>query len=405
MRMEELSESRFIKSTDTVERYLLNLVQEYFKNANVAASTSKEYIIQRALQRMKEEISYDTIGVLSITLPDGKVRTGAVSISLDELGGEPKIKTKLSAFNVPFGNVQNTACEGNDPRLSDARIPVKHEHTISDINGLEGMLSSISGKLDKANSFNHTHSNKDVLSKLTYSGMKTSIDLYDIETAETDIKDMMQDNQDAIANYKTTVDQKIIDINTAIQQVKNDINTLKTWCTQENDKYLAEAKTYADDAIKKANDDIKIATDNLLTPTDLEPVIQAANKFYTLVGSYRIDLNSLFDFNAGIYTGTTAQPIPQSIIDEIKERGTNIDECQFELNLEYVDDDGKTCYSPIPYIFMSSLSMVGGVVHAGVSRASQEVIVNISSDDSKYPVQIIGGDIVLSVYSKEPVTI
>ena len=104
MRMEELSDSRYIKNTDTVERYLLNLVQEYFKNSNIAPTTSKEYIIKRAVERMREEISYDSIGVLSITLPDGEKRTGAITITLEDLNGEPLISPKYSAFNVNFGN-------------------------------------------------------------------------------------------------------------------------------------------------------------------------------------------------------------------------------------------------------------------------------------------------------------
>ena len=37
MRMEELSDSRYIKSTDQVERYLLGLVEEYCKNSNVSS--------------------------------------------------------------------------------------------------------------------------------------------------------------------------------------------------------------------------------------------------------------------------------------------------------------------------------------------------------------------------------
>ena len=112
MRMEELSDSRYIKNTDQVERYLLNLVEQYYKNSNVSSPASREYIIKRAVQRMKEEISFDNMGVLSITIPDGEVKTGAVSLTLEDLNGEPLISHKLSAFNVPFGNYKN-------PRIID----------------------------------------------------------------------------------------------------------------------------------------------------------------------------------------------------------------------------------------------------------------------------------------------
>ena len=176
MRMEELSDSRYIKNTDTVERYLLNLVQEYFKNSNITPTTSKEYIIKRAVERMREEISYDSIGVLSITLPDGEKRTGAITITLEDLNGEPLISPKYSAFNVNFGNEKNTACEGDDPRLSDARKPLQHEHDIKDIIGLEGILSTLIGRIERIGGFAHEHSNKNVLDILIYTGEKVSID-------------------------------------------------------------------------------------------------------------------------------------------------------------------------------------------------------------------------------------
>ena len=102
MRMEELSESRYVKNTDSVEKYLLNVVKEYFKNnSNVASTTSREYIIKKAVKRMKEEITFEGIGVLSVALPDDVTpRTGAVVITLQDLHGEPEITTKYSAFNV-----------------------------------------------------------------------------------------------------------------------------------------------------------------------------------------------------------------------------------------------------------------------------------------------------------------
>ena len=60
MRMEELSENRYIKGTDTVEKYLLNLVRDFFKQQDFQSpETSREYIIEKALERMKEEHSFE----------------------------------------------------------------------------------------------------------------------------------------------------------------------------------------------------------------------------------------------------------------------------------------------------------------------------------------------------------
>ena len=35
---------------------------------------------------------------------------------------------KNTAFNKNFGNEENTVCEGDDVRLSDARTPLSHTH-------------------------------------------------------------------------------------------------------------------------------------------------------------------------------------------------------------------------------------------------------------------------------------
>ena len=142
MRMEELANNNFIKGTDSVERYLLDIIKQYFSSNNID-DDSREYIIKKAVERMKSELNIDNAGVVSV---NGK--TGDVTITLDSLGGEPLISPKLSAFNVNFGTEENTACEGNDPRLSDNRHPLQHIHEISEINGLGGELSSINNNIN-----------------------------------------------------------------------------------------------------------------------------------------------------------------------------------------------------------------------------------------------------------------
>lgn len=55
--------------------------------------------------------------------------------------------SKNSAFNKNFGSSVGTVCEGDDVRLSDARVPLAHTHDISDINGL---VLALDGKADKS---------------------------------------------------------------------------------------------------------------------------------------------------------------------------------------------------------------------------------------------------------------
>ena len=254
MRMEELSDSRYIKSTDTVERYLLNLVQEYFKASNVASDTSREYIIKKAVERMKEEITFDSIGVLSITLPDGESRTGAVTITLEDLNGEPLISPKLAAFNVNFGTEAKTACEGNDPRLSDARTPLDHNHEIKDIVGLEGILSTLTGKIERADSFIHEHKNHNVLDMLVYTGNNSSVDLTLLETLEDKVITLVDQIRDEIIQYKKDIEDKIANINKSLLEIETQVNTVKQYILDTNKEYYELSKKYTDEKIKESKE-------------------------------------------------------------------------------------------------------------------------------------------------------
>ena len=49
--------------------------------------------------------------------------------------------SKNTAFNKNFGTTSGTVCQGNDSRLSDARTPTAHTHTVSDVSGLQTALS------------------------------------------------------------------------------------------------------------------------------------------------------------------------------------------------------------------------------------------------------------------------
>ena len=126
---------------------------------------------------------------------------------------EPAILTKNTAFNKNYGSTSDTVCQGNDSRLSDARTPLAHTHTISNITGLqttlEGKASTthshvisdivnlqttldskvdevvgkglstndltdeIKGQYDSAVLLSHTHTNKTLLDSLVSNGNGT----------------------------------------------------------------------------------------------------------------------------------------------------------------------------------------------------------------------------------------
>src|SRR5690606_19817762 len=47
----------------------------------------------------------------------------------------------LDGEAIPYGTEANTACEGNDSRLSNARTPTAHGHAIDDVSGLQTALN------------------------------------------------------------------------------------------------------------------------------------------------------------------------------------------------------------------------------------------------------------------------
>lgn len=403
MRMEEISEGRYQKNTDTVERYLLNLVEQYFKNSNVASSSSREYIIQKAVQRMKEEVDFDAIGVLSITIPgDTAPRTGAVSISLEDLGGEPEITSKLSAFNVSFGDKQNTACEGNDPRLTDKRVPLSHIHEISDINGLEGTLSTLVGRIERLGGFVHEHSNMSVLDKLTYSGSKTSIDLYDLEKLKDKVDDLIQQIRDDIVQYKTDMQDKINEIRLEIQNIENDISTLEQWVVDKCNDYLTQANNYTNTEITNAQTTIQNELNLRVKRNDINDLIDISSNSLSLVGTMNINLDSLV-LNSGNNNTSIEESVPSDIIAELTNRNVLLKDANVEILFKYTSG-GEILYTPVPYVFFKNNTMDGSL-HAGINNVTQKIKIMFTSNSGNIPSEIGAGSIVVNIYSKKPVVV
>lgn len=402
MRMEELSDNRYIKNTDTVEKYLLNLIQEYFKNTNITSTTSREYIIQKAVERMKEEIGFENIGVLSITLPSGERRTGAVSISLEDLGGEPIISPKMTAFNVDFGIEQNTACEGNDPRLSDARKPLPHTHNVSDIVGLEGTLSSLKGKSDRLANSIHSHNNMDVLDKLIYNGTNTTIDLAVLETLNSNLDNIVNQIRDDVSYYRQEIDSKISDVSTEVSNTITQTNELNKVIVDKNIEYYNLSKEYTDNAIKISNDIITEEINNkLLVKNNLNPILNLVNNTYSIAGSSSFSLNSIIDFGIETNYQTAVVDIDSTILNEIKTRGQILQDCRIEYLIKYTDpNSGKIMYSNLPYILLHNNDL-NGSLQIGVDYNSNQLLVSLNLSAFSIPDEIQKADIVYTIYSKQ----
>lgn len=124
MRIGKKDNAIYTKELDEMEKYFLNMFKRFIENNDGFLDKSVESVITEAVRRAKKEIVFQTsAGVLSVNN-----MSGVVKLTLGELGGEPKIEVKYSGFNRPFGAKENTVCEGDDPRLSDKRVPRAHHH-------------------------------------------------------------------------------------------------------------------------------------------------------------------------------------------------------------------------------------------------------------------------------------
>lgn len=405
MRMEELSDNRYIKGVDTVERYLLNLVQDYFKNFDTASTTSREYIIEKALERMKEEITFDSIGVLSITLPDGEMKTGAVSITLEDLNGEPIISPKMSAFNVNFGTDSKTACEGNDPRLSDARKPLEHQHKISDIIGLEGILSTISGKVERMDGFLHEHSNKNVLDILVYTGNNSTIDLTILETLENKVIKITDEIRENIIEFTKETNDKITVINQKVSEIDTKVTETRQYALDTNKEYYNLSKKYTDEYISKTQEEIEAEFDKLVTKDILGEIFEIASNVYTLVGSMEFDLNDKLDFTNEVKQQSVSIDIDPDILSELLARGQKLKDCQIETIIQYKElTTNKMVNGVLPYIMFND-NIVDGSIQLSTVYTYNKILLSLDSVSFNIPDEIKDARIIYKVYSKQKITL
>lgn len=124
MNTEKKDDNIYTKQLDVMDSYLLNIIKRFFDTNPETIADSAESIIIEAVTRAKKEISLD--GRYGVSSVNGM--SGAVTIVPGNIGAEPAILYKENGFNKPFGHMANTICEGNDIRLSDARVPLPHSH-------------------------------------------------------------------------------------------------------------------------------------------------------------------------------------------------------------------------------------------------------------------------------------
>lgn len=334
MNFKELGDNLYEKSTDSVERYLLNMVQAYLQDKGIQNNPdSREYIVDKSVQRMKEE--YGLIqGVKSV---NGK--TGVVDITIEEVNAEPKIENKKTAFNVNFGTIKGTACEGDDPRLSDARKPLQHNHVMDDIAGLQGIIATLNASTQQVNKKAHVHENKSVLDKITYSGNNSSIDLTDIENKTTTLNQMITgvESKNTIALNQMT--SKFEQTQTAVSD--SNINSLQTDADNKINNAKIELQQYANTKVTDAKSELQQAIDLLAKQEDVDLLLDEVENIETFIGEQSVLLSNVLDSGDEYAVSTD-----QTILDELDNYGiTDLRKCIIEIE---IDENGKktsgTCF-------------------------------------------------------------
>lgn len=88
---------------------------------------------------------------------------------------------KNTAFNKDFGTSSSTVCQGNDIRLFDSRTPLSHNHTISNVTGLQTIIDDYESRIAAletllTNYTSHTHDYDDGTINDTDDGTGTQTD-------------------------------------------------------------------------------------------------------------------------------------------------------------------------------------------------------------------------------------
>lgn len=260
-----------IKERDRVEVYLMRIIARYFDNEYVYNKESIESIINESLQRYNQYLSTEHFQfIFSLN-----GRTGNINLDITCLGGEWKFDKK-SAFNKDFGTIADTICKGNDPRLSDKRVPLAHKHEIADINGLEERLKAL-----RPTYKTHTHRNKSLLDILRYSGTKTEFDLIILEELQVSLKYYLENvkfyQREEESLHKSLIEAIEICYNTLIelsQTAQKIVDDMESW--------LSEIEEYTDKEIQKFRNSFIEKLKGYLTQDQLKILKEYFSKVFIL---------------------------------------------------------------------------------------------------------------------------
>ena len=281
MAITENQKNTFIKVSDKVESYLLRIIKRYFELESEYNRATAEAIIDESIQRINQIVYSKYKGNYVFSFNE---KTGIIKLTIRDFNGEPIIPIKYTAFNKDFGNIEDTICEGNDPRLSDAREPVYHEHEIDEINGLKEKLNLIIRE-----NKSHIHRNKNVLDILDYTGTYATIDLIALDFLEEAVQEyiaILKNNLKIIKNTKIEIinilDEYYIKATQLFEDLKEYVKTAINW--------LEEALRYTDKNIIITREKILKELLKYLNKQEYEILRKKYSEIYFLTNEGYVDI-------------------------------------------------------------------------------------------------------------------
>jgi len=279
MNFKEHDNSIVTKEKSDIEKYLLRIIQRYFDIENNYTKESIEEIIMESLTRFKQSVILENGFIFSLNK-----KTGNLILSVQDFGGQPRFN-KNTAFNKEFGIVANTICEGDDPRLSNARTPIYHNHVIGHINGLAELLkpAESAAEID-------VHVNQAVINMIRYTGERIEIDLIFLEYLEQSINKYYENLEfsqreagSILRSGLETIENQLIEIRHLVEivqdMVTNDIN------------WLPKAKEYVDVNIAKNKNELLQATLKCLTQSNVDTLRDFFKSSYRVIADGEIPLS------------------------------------------------------------------------------------------------------------------
>lgn len=261
--MKEHDGANYSKEQEDLEKYLMKLIHRYFLMEDDYNSRQEEAIIVEAIRRTKEYLADH--GALVFALND---RNGLVHLTPKSMGAEPKFD-KNSAYNKDFGTTEDTVCEGNDERLSDAREPLYHTHYIDEFEGLQEELDSRETQLNNKRA--HFHDNQSALDVIDYTGDKERYDLIQLENCAMAVSmylERLESIDNEFTNYINRHKNRLNDILENINNIIEAINTAK----DGYGRWYDSAIRYDNDSVDRVKDYFKQKKNTLITLEELERI-------------------------------------------------------------------------------------------------------------------------------------